>query len=156
VLLGGCPLAAIAGDQVGSTFGHRVGPPLFDRPSSRLFKRQHLERAETFFDHHGSKTIILARFVPIVRTFAPIVAGASTMHRRTFTAFNVVGGSAWVALMLGLGYGLGSRFPSIGDYLDVAVLVIVVLSLVPIGIEYLRQRRARVQAGRAAQEEAGS
>ena len=90
------------------------------------------------------------------RTFAPIVAGASTMHRRTFTAFNVVGGSAWVALMLGLGFGLGSRFPSIGDYLDVAVLAIVVLSLVPIGIEYLRQRRAQVQAGRAAQEEAGS
>ena len=143
VLVLGCVVAAIAGDQVGYTFGHRVGPSLFARPDSRIFKRQHLDRAETFFERHGSKTIILARFVPVVRTFAPIVAGASKMHHRTFTAFNVVGGIAWATLLLGLGYGLGSRFPGIGDYLDVAILVIIAVSVIPIGVEYLRHRRSR-------------
>jgi len=136
-------MAAIVGDQVGYTFGHRVGPSLFSRPESRVFKRQHLERAEGFFERHGSKTVVLARFVPVVRTFAPIVAGASGMHHRTFTAFNIAGGIAWATLLLGLGYGLGTHFPGIGDYLDVAILVIVALSVIPIGVEYLRHRRSR-------------
>lgn len=138
----GCAVAAIAGDQVGYSFGQRFGPRLFSQPDSRFLKRQHLERAEAFFTRHGSKTILLARFVPVVRTFAPIVAGASKMHRRTFTIYNVVGGTAWVVLLTTLGWALGTRFPGIADSLDVAILVIVALSLIPIAIEYLRHRRS--------------
>lgn len=138
----GCVIAAIAGDQVGYTFGHRYGPKLFARPDSRFLKRQHLERAEAFFDRHGSKTIVLARFVPVVRTFAPIVAGASKMHRRTFTIYNVIGGAAWVVLLTTLGFALGTKFPGIAGSLDVAILVIVALSLVPLGVEYVRRRRS--------------
>ncbi len=138
----GCSIAAIAGDQVGYTFGHRYGPRLFSRPDSRFLKRQHLERAEAFFDRHGSKTIVLARFVPIVRTFTPIVAGASKMHHRTFTIYNVIGGTAWVVLVTTLGWALGTKFPGIADSLDIAILVIVALSLVPVAIEYRRHRRS--------------
>ena len=143
VLIVGCAVAAVVGDQVGYTFGQRVGPALFRRPDSRLFKQEHLARAEAFFSLHGSKTIILARFVPVVRTFAPIVAGASGMSHRTFTVFNVIGGVLWSTLLLSIGYALGSKFPKIGDYLDVAILIIVALSLLPFAIEYLRHRRAR-------------
>ena len=141
VLLVTVPLAAIAGDQVGYMIGSRFGPGIFDRPDSRLFKREHLTRAEAFFDRHGPKTIVLARFVPIVRTFVPVVAGASNMHHRRFTTYNVIGGVAWASGVLTLGWALGSRFPGIGDYLDVAVVVIVLLSLVPVGVEYYRHRR---------------
>jgi membrane-associated protein len=141
VLLIGCAAAAIAGDQVGYLFGQRVGPGLFRRPDSRLFKQEHLQRAEDFYERHGSKTIVIARFVPIVRTFAPIVAGASKMQYRKFVLYNVIGGVLWSTLMLCLGYGLGKKFPKIGDYLDYAVVIIIVLSLIPIAFEYLRQRR---------------
>lgn len=136
----GCALAAIAGDQVGYTFGQRFGPRMFSQPDSRFLRRQHLERAEGFFERHGSKTILLARFVPIVRTFAPIVAGASAMHRRTFTIYNVIGGTAWVVLLTTLGWALGTRYPGIADSLDVAILLIVVVSLIPLAVEYLRHR----------------
>ncbi len=138
----GCAIAAIAGDQVGYSFGHRYGPRLFSQPDSRFLKRQHLARAEAFFARHGSKTILLARFVPVVRTFAPIVAGASTMHRRTFTVYNVIGGTAWVVLLTTLGWTLGTRFPGIADSLDLVILVIVVLSVIPLAIEYVRHRRS--------------
>jgi membrane-associated protein len=149
VLIIGCAIAAIAGDQVGYAFGQKVGPPLFSRPDSRFFKQKHLKQAEAFFERHGSKTIILARFTPIVRTFAPIVAGASSMKYRTFVIYNVIGGIGWTTLMLGLGAALGKTFPSIGKNLDYVIVVIVALSLVPFGIEYLRHRR-RGAAGDAA------
>jgi membrane-associated protein len=141
LLVIGCAIAAIAGDQVGYAFGKQTGPRLFNRPDSRLFKREHLQRAEDFYDQHGSKTIIIARFVPVVRTFAPIVAGASKMEYRKFVIYNIIGGAAWSTAMLSLGYALGKRFPGIGNYLDYAVLVIVVLSLIPIAFEYVRHRR---------------
>jgi membrane-associated protein len=140
-LLLGCAVAAILGDQTGYLFGKRVGPNLFNRPDSRLFKREHLQRAEDFYEQHGSKTIVIARFVPIVRTFAPVVAGASKMQYRTFALYNIVGGAAWTTVMLTLGYVLGKKFPGIGNYLDYAVLIIVALSLTPIAFEYLRHRR---------------
>jgi membrane-associated protein len=146
VLVLGCAIAAIAGDQVGYVFGTKTGPRLFNRPDSRLFRREHLARAEEFYERHGSKTIVIARFVPIVRTFAPIVAGASNMKYRTFVLYNILGGALWSTTMLCLGYALGKKFPKIGDYLDVAILVIVALSLVPIGIEFLRHRRASAKA----------
>jgi membrane-associated protein len=141
VLLLGCAVAAIVGDQVGYMFGKQTGPRLFNRPESRLFKHEHLERAEEFYERHGSKAIVIARFVPVVRTFAPIVAGASKMSYRTFVIYNIIGGALWSTVMLCLGYGLGKRFPGIGNYLDYAVVVIIVLSLIPIGFEYVRQRR---------------
>ena len=108
-----------------------MGPALFNKPDSRLFKQEHLQRAEEFYERHGSKTIVIARFVPVVRTFAPIVAGASKMHYRTFVLYNIIGGTLWSTLMLCLGYGLGKKFPGIGNYLDYAVVIIVVLSLIP-------------------------
>ena len=141
VLLLGCAVAAILGDQTGYLFGKKVGPSLFNRPDSRLFKHEHLQRAEDFYERHGSKTIVIARFVPIVRTFAPIVAGASKMEYRTFTLYNIIGGALWSTLMLCLGYGLGKKFPGIGNYLDYAVLIIVALSLTPVAFEYVRHRR---------------
>jgi len=147
VLILGCALAAILGDQTGYLFGRKVGPTLFNRPDSRLFKQEHLQRAEEFYERHGSKTIVIARFVPVVRTFAPIVAGASKMRYRTFVLYNIIGGTLWCALMLGLGYGLGKKFPKIGNYLDYAVLIIVVLSLTPIAFEYLRHRRKQAKTG---------
>lgn len=141
VLIAGCAVAAIAGDQVGYAFGRRVGPPLFSRPDSRLFKQHHLRRAEEFFERHGSKTIILARFTPVVRTFAPIVAGASHMRYRTFAIYNIVGGIGWTALMLTLGWALGRSFPGLGQSIDYVVALIVALSIIPVAIEYLRHRR---------------
>ena len=95
VLLLGCAIAAILGDQTGYLFGKKVGPSLFNKPDSRLFKQEHLQRAEDFYERHGSKTIVIARFVPVVRTFAPIVAGASKMHYRTFVLYNIIGGALW-------------------------------------------------------------
>jgi len=141
VLIVGCAIAAIAGDQVGYAFGKKVGPPLFSRPDSRLFKQKHLKQAEAFFERHGSKTIILARFTPIVRTFAPIVAGASSMKYRTFVLYNIIGGIAWTTSMLCLGAALGKTFPGIGERLDYVIVVIVALSLIPFGVEYVRHRR---------------
>ena len=148
-LLLGCAIAAILGDQTGYLFGKKVGPGLFNKPDSRLFKQEHLQRAEDFYGRHGSKTIVIARFVPVVRTFAPIVAGASKMHYRTFVLYNIIGGVLWSTLMLCLGYGLGKKFPGIGNYLDYAVVIIVVLSLIPIAFEYLRQRRKAAKADAA-------
>ena len=146
LLVLGCVLAAVAGDQTGYVFGRRVGPALFRRPDSRLFKQANVEKAQAYFEEHGSKTIVLARFVPIVRTFAPIVAGVSHMPYRTFVAFNVVGGVLWAAGVTTLGYLLGSTVPSIDKYLLPAVAVIVVVSLIPVALEI---RKARREAARA-------
>lgn len=137
----GVVVAAIAGDQVGYLFGRKVGPSLFKRPESRLFKPAYVESAEKFFAKHGSKSIVLARFVPIVRTFTPIVAGVSNMHYRTFVKFNVIGGILWGAGLTLLGYTLGRAFPAIGDNIEIAVIVIVFVSLLPVLIEFARHRR---------------
>ena len=134
-------IAAIVGDQVGYAFGKRVGPSLFKRPKSRLFKPEYVEKAEEFFARHGSKSIVLARFVPIVRTFTPVVAGVSKMHYRTFVKFNVIGGALWGAGFILLGYWLGSAFPAIGKNIEYAIIVIVLISLIPIAIEFIRHRR---------------
>jgi membrane-associated protein len=143
VILVGCFLAAVAGDQVGYQIGKRVGPPLFRRPDSRLFKREYVDRAQSYFDRHGSKTIVLARFVPVVRTFAPIVAGVGEMRYRTFLMFNVLGGLLWAVGVTMLGYILGSTIPSIDKYLLPAIAVIVVISVLPVAIELVRARRGQ-------------
>jgi membrane-associated protein len=139
-LLIGVAVSAIAGDQVGYLFGRRVGPALFNRPSSRLFKQENVVKAQAFFDKYGAKTIVLARFVPIVRTFAPIVAGVSHMKYRTFVTYNVVGGLLWGVGVTLLGYFLG-QVDAVEENLELAVLAIVAISLLPMVVEILRARR---------------
>lgn len=139
-LLIGVAVAAIAGDQVGYLFGRRVGPALFRRPNSRFFKQQNVDKAQAFFDKHGSKTIVLARFVPVVRTFVPVLAGVSNMKYRTFVTYNVVGGLLWGVGVTLLGYFLG-QVKFIEEHLELAILVIVFVSLIPIVVEVLRSRR---------------
>ena len=141
-MLIGLPIAAIAGDQVGYLFGRRVGPALFRRPDSRFFKQQNVEKARAYFDKHGAKTIVLARFVPIVRTFAPIVAGVSGMNYRTFVTFNIVGGIVWAVGVTLLGYFLG-QVDVIEENLEIAILVVVGMSFLPIALEVWRARRER-------------
>jgi membrane-associated protein len=142
VVLLGCFLAAVLGDQVGYVFGQRVGPALFRRPDSRFFKMENVERAQAYFEEHGSRTIVLARFVPIVRTFAPIVAGVGRMPYRTFVTYNVLGGLLWAVGVTSLGYALGETVPSIDKYLLPVIGLIILLSLIPVMLEIRRSRRA--------------
>lgn len=134
-------LAAVAGDQVGYLFGRKVGPALFRRPDSRLFKRENVEKAHTFFETHGPRSIVLARFVPVVRTFTPIVAGVSRMSYTTFTLFNVIGGSLWGAGVAVLGYFLG-QVAFITAHIELILAGIVAVSVLPVAIEVVRARRA--------------
>jgi membrane-associated protein len=147
VLLVGCFVAAVAGAQTGYLIGRRVGPTLFRRPDSRFFRHEHVERAERFFEEHGSKTIVLSRFVPIVRTFATVVAGVGRMDARMFFVTNVIGGLLWSVGVTLLGYGLGSSVPNIDRYLLPIIAVILLVSFAPVARELLRaRRRARTTA----------
>ena len=138
-------IAAIAGDQVGYLFGKRVGPALFSRPKSRLFNPQHVVRAHEYFEKYGAKTIVIARFVPIVRTFAPIVAGIGTMKYRTFVIYNIAGGLLWGVGVTSLGYFLG-EIDAVKNNIEIAILVIVFVSLLPMVIEVIRHRRSAANA----------
>lgn len=144
VLLPGVFLAAVVGDQVGYLFGRKVGPSLFSREDSRIFKQSHVEKAQEFFDKHGPKAIVLARFVPIVRTFTPIVAGVAHMHYSTFVRFNVIGGFLWGVGITSLGYFLGS-VPVVRDNYEIAIFAIIFVSLMPIAVEVIRSRREKVR-----------
>jgi membrane-associated protein len=139
-------IAAITGDAVGYTFGSRVGRRLYDRPDSHWFKRRHLLAAEAFYDKHGGKTIVIARFLPVVRTFAPIVAGASNMRYRRFVLFNAIGGLLWGAGVTMAGYILGSTIPSIDRYLLPIITVIVVVSALPSIVHLLHANRDQIRA----------
>lgn len=132
--------AAVAGDQFGYLFGRRFGPSLFRRPDSRLFRQENLTRARAFFTRYGARSIVLARFVPIVRTFTPIVAGASHMHYRTFLTYNVIGGTMWGSGVTVIGYFLG-RVGFVRSNIEFILAGIVALSVIPIGVELLRTRR---------------
>jgi membrane-associated protein len=146
----GCFLAAVIGDQVGYTIGHRAGPTLFRRPDSRIFKQKYVDRTKEFFEKHGPKTILLARFVPIVRTFAPVLAGVGEMNRRTFTTYNIVGGFIWGVGVTVAGYILGEAIGSdIDKYLLPIIALIVVLSILPPVVEMLRERRRNRSAATA-------
>jgi membrane-associated protein len=136
-------VAAVVGDSVGYAIGYRAGPRIFTREESLLFRPSHVERTRRFYERHGAKTIVIARFVPIVRTFAPVVAGVGQMEYRRFLTYNVVGGIGWVTSMTWAGYLLGQTIPNIGDHIHVVVAVVIVLSLVPIAIELYRERRRR-------------
>lgn len=135
-------VAAVAGDQVGYLFGRRVGPNLFDRNESRFFNPHNVQKAQDFFDRHGAKTIVMARFVPIVRTFAPIVAGVGRMNYRTFVTFNIVGGLLWGVGVTTLGYFLG-EISWIESNIEIALIVIVLISVLPMLIEIRRHRSSR-------------
>jgi len=135
-----CTVAAVVGDQLGYYIGYRTGPRIFRREDSLLFKRKHLLRARDFYERHGGKTIILARFVPIIRTFAPVVAGVGQMEYRRFVTFNVVGGFGWVWSMSLLGYSLGRMVPDIDRHIHVVIAVVIVLSILPGVVEYVRSR----------------
>jgi membrane-associated protein len=141
-VLVGCFAAAVVGDQVGFTIGEHAGPRLLRRPDSKLFKREYVRRTEAFFDRHGPKTVLLARFVPVVRTFAPPLAGVGKMTRSTFTIFNIVGAAIWVFGVTLLGYFLADAIGnSIDTYLLPIILVIILISLVPPLLEYRRAGR---------------
>ncbi len=152
--------AAIIGDTVGYWIGYKAGPAIFNRPSSRFFKREYLLRAKAFYERHGGKTIVMARFVPIVRTFVPVVAGAAKMEYRTFLFYNVFGGIGWIVSMLLIGYYLvpftdppmqgllGDPNFTWAKHIDKVVIVVVFLSIVPIlwkaGRHWLEKRKAKL------------
>ncbi|MFD5913646.1 DedA family protein [Streptomyces massasporeus] len=147
-------LAAVIGDQVGYMIGKFLGPKLFNRPNSKLFKQENLDKAHEFMEKYGPKAIVLARFVPIVRTFAPIVAGAGRMKYRTFLTYNVIGGVAWGTGVTLAGYWLG-QIGFIKKNVEPILVLIVLLSVVPIIIEYLRDRSKKKRAAAEAPEQHG-
>ena len=133
--------AAIIGDSVGYAIGARLGPRIFTREKSLLFNPQHVLRTRHFYEKYGPKTIVIARFVPIIRTFAPVLAGVGMMEYRRFLTYNVLGGIGWVVSMSWAGYLLGQAVPNISRHMHVLVIVIIVLSCVPIAVEVYRERR---------------
>ncbi len=145
-------IAAVVGDAVGYYSGKKLGPAVFSRPKSRFFNPEHLRKAHAFYEKHGGKTIIIARFVPIVRTFAPIVAGAADMSYKRFAAYNIFGGLFWITSMLFAGYFLGGLVEQavqnwfgienfkLEEHIDKVVIVVVFLSILPMIIEYLRHK----------------
>jgi len=141
-------IAAVLGDSVGYTFGRKVGSRIFNKKDARLFKQEYVQRAQAFYEKHGGKTIIIARFVPIVRTFAPIVAGASKMDYRRFLTFNIVGGLLWAAGITYAGYFLGSVFESMGIEIDHILLpliaAIILISVLPPAIHIFKDKKTRV------------
>jgi len=132
-------IAAVLGDSVGYSFGHKVGRKLFEKENSRFFKKKYLEQTEEFYDKHGSVTIVLARFAPIVRTFAPIVAGAGKMHYKTFLIFNLIGGFLWSSLFIYLGFHAGEFLTKAGINIEVTALIIIFLSVSPMIIHALKK-----------------
>ncbi len=146
-LLIGAPLAAIAGAQLGHFLGAKVGRKMFDKPDSRLFKREHVEKAEFYFEKFGpAKAVVAARFMPIVRTFMNPVAGVLEMDARRFFVWNALGGVVWVEALLLLGYFLGSKVEGIDKYILPGVFVVVLLSVIPIVREVMKNRRAATAA----------
>ncbi|MFI9247300.1 DedA family protein [Streptomyces sp. NPDC053086] len=142
-------LAAVLGDQAGYMFGKKVGPSLFNRPDSRLFKQENVTKAHEFFEKYGPKSLVLARFVPIVRTFTPIIAGVSGMKYRSFLIFNVIGGALWGAGVTLLGSWLGN-IAFVKTNIEAILILIVLVSVIPIAIEFLRARGKEKKAARAA------
>ncbi len=134
-------LAAILGDSAGYWFGATVGIKLFERQNSRFFRQEHLVRARDFYEHHGVLAIVLARFLPIIRTFAPIVAGIVKMRYRTFLMYNIVGAVMWGAGVTFIGYYLGEKIPGVEKYLTPIIILIVVATCIPVVWEYMRERK---------------
>lgn len=136
-------IAAVIGDSVGYSFGYRVGPKIFTKQDSLFFHQDHLRKASSFFQRHGGKAIILARFMPVVRTFTPILAGVGKMRYSTFLIYNIVGGLLWAVGLTFLGYSLGQTIPDVDRYLLPIVLVIIVLSILPSFIHTIKDKQMR-------------
>jgi membrane-associated protein len=134
-------VCAVAGDQVGYLIGRTTGQALYRREDSLLFKKKHLERAHDFYERYGGKTIVLARYIPIIRTFVPAVAGAASMNYRRFVSYDVFGGILWVCSMVLLGYSLGSAVPDIDRHIHFVIIIVVFISILPAIIGTLRHRR---------------
>ncbi len=134
-------VAAVLGDQAGYWMGNKWGRSFFVRPNSWLFKPKRLLQAENFYKKHGKKTIVLARFVPAVRTFTPIFAGIVKMDYQTFIKYNVLGGFLWSAIFVGAGFYLGSVFPQIENYFFLIIAAIIVFSVIPLALEYMKNRK---------------
>ena len=143
LLVGSLICAAVFGDTVGYNIGARTGPRLFSRPDSLLFNRKHLMTTKEFYERHGPFTIVIARFVPIIRTFAPVVAGIGAMEYRRFIAYNVMGGIGWVLAMVLGGYFLGQIVPNIHDHIHKVIVVVIVLSLLPAIIKVAKDKFKR-------------
>ncbi len=144
MLLIGSFIAAVLGDNVGYWFGHQVGPKIFAREDSMLFKKHHLVEAKKFYELHGSKTIVLARFVPFVRTFAPIVAGAAQMPYGTFMAYNLFGGLLWAVGLTLLGFFLGN-IPIIKEHYELVIVLIVLASVIPVAMHFIKDFRSKAK-----------
>jgi len=138
-----CFVAAVAGDSVGYAIGNRFGRRLFRKPESFFFHPDHLTKAEKFYEKHGKKTIILARFLPVVRTFAPVVAGIGKMKYKTFFAYNIIGGFLWAVLLPVSGFYLGKAIPDVDKYLLPIVGLIIIISILPQVISVLKNEEAR-------------
>lgn len=134
-------VAAVTGNILGYAFGYRVGPAIFSREDSLLFKQAHVAKAKVFYDRYGGKVVMIARFIPVVRTFAPILAGVAKMNKKVFLFYNIAGALVWTFILTFLGYWLGSSIPDIDRYLLPIVGVIIVVSVLPGIIEYVRERR---------------
>ncbi|MEW5765230.1 MAG: VTT domain-containing protein [Acidobacteriota bacterium] len=134
--------AAIVGDSTGYSIGYRTGPLIFKRPKSLLFNPNHLVKAQHFYEKYGGKTIVLARFVPVIRTFAPVVAGVGRMEYRRFLCFNVFGGIGWILSMTTAGFFMG-RIPGVDRYLHLIILTVIIVSWIPGVVEVLRERRRK-------------
>jgi membrane-associated protein len=136
-------VAAVTGDSVGYSFGYRLGPKVFNKETSLFFNKENVNRANEFFQKHGGKTIILARFIPIIRTFAPILAGVGKMRYQTFLAYNLIGGFLWSVGLLLLGFILGNIIPNVDRYLLPIILLIIVISVLPNIIHLLKNKTLR-------------
>lgn len=143
ILVWGSFICAILGDSVGYWFGNKVGPKIFNKEDSIFFHKKHIERAQNFYNKYGNKTIFLARFVPVVRTFAPIVAGVGQMKYTNFITYNIIGGFVWSFGMIYSGYFLGKIIPGVDKYILPLVLFIIVVSILPIIFEVLKSRRGK-------------
>lgn len=141
ILIPGIAIVAFLGDMVGYWFGRKVGYKLFLRPDSRFFKHEHLQKAEVFYEKYGARTILFARFIPGIRTFAPIVAGVARMNMKVFITYNILGALIWGAGITALGYFLGTRIPDISHYLTYIILGIIAVSSIPLVIEAWRAQR---------------
>lgn len=136
-------LAAFAGNTVGYFTGKYIGPRLFKRDDSFLFKKKHLEKTKSFYEKHGGKTMVIARFLPIVRTFAPVLAGAINMNFKSFTILNMVGAIAWVGLLIPAGYFLGIQFPWLKNYVEYIIIGFVAITTLPLLVAFLRSKKIK-------------
>jgi membrane-associated protein len=134
-------VAAVVGDSVGYAFGKKIGPAIFKKQNSKFFNRENLIKAENFYEKYGSKTIIIARFIPIVRTFAPIIAGVSKMDYLKFIKYNIIGGFLWTFGLMFAGYFLGKTIPDVDKYLLPIILLIIFLSVLPSIIHIIREKK---------------